>query len=1019
MPKIRLGKARLCIPLSLHAAVATFAVLARPSSAEAAQLQILMPLGRSAYQTNEFIDLSAVRSDVRALGAGPLLLSVLSADGSKMTFVFPVGAVPVQGQSARRTENLHLNARLLRPGRYTVDMASDGATATATFTLYSAVRKSTYKTVHWGGPGGDAMLGEGENGLGFNLVLSGDISHQEQSIAAGVDIMGNCLMGGGHQYELRLTNDWSDPYVYIGAIQNGLGRAFAFRTMPNAIGAHLHDEPGLTWLKNPHTGELSDQDIAPQRAAYERAFGREALWSDRVNVKNPDQYAQWTEQNDFKLGFMDAFWKAADDAISRIKPGFLPVTQSQYGWNALFDGYYFNVARSLPIISGHGGYDDFGLRNLNPSFFLEMAMPRQLDKPTWYLPEWYGNISVDEFRLEHNLSFITGIQGMSTPPGINAKSASAQAVIESNELFQRVGTIFSSPEYTNQDVTILYSKSNQYYLKEDHSQSGLGAVYLATRLLQYPIQTVLEEDVLDGSLAANHKAVILTGLAHVDEPVVSALEAFIRDGGTVIETSDCAVSIKGAIRLAIDADARPRADRAAQQRIANPAKRSAELARIASFRYVLENASRVAAVLKPVLIRAGLKPAFVSDVPTIAAGKQVRGEIEYDFAVNFTMDPNAATGDAGLGVPIATTARIALADDGRAVYDALTGKPVAIQGGVATVAFGPGQMVAFARPARAIGGVQIGSPVVSRDFTRAADPLRVEIVASLVDARQTLIAGNAPMRVKITDPVGAVRYDVFRSAHDGVLQAALPLAVNETSGTWTVTVSELLSGMQGVATFVIRSAAECGALAGKTARAAVFVDDVPNIYKFFREHRSVTVVAGSGAADAAAAQRLVESLKPYNVAATIESLDDANKALALTDEQAATWCGTHAAGSVNAAARNNPMVVGYNLPGPTVLIGNAKDNPLIAYLQSQNVLPFNVTVDFPGAGRGLVAWNLMTLGHDIESVALIGDDPAGIAEAVGTAFQIGIGVDPLTRFTLPSSSTISVAARAVTDGHVP
>ena len=110
-------------------------------------------------------------------------------------------------------------------------------------------------------------------------------------------------------------------------------------------------------------------------------------------------------------------------------------------------------------------------------------------------------------------------------------------------------------------------------------------------------------------------------------------------------------------------------------------------------------------------------------------------------------------------------------------------------------------------------------------------------------------------------------------------------------------------------------------------------------------------------------------------------------------------------------------MVGYNLSGPAILIGDAADNPLIAYLQAQNVLPFKVTPDFPGVGHGLVAWNLMALGHDIESIVLMGDDPAGIAEAVGTAFQIGIGVDRRTRFALPSSSSVAAVAPAGAGGH--
>jgi hypothetical protein len=984
--------------------LAALVVLGGARTVHAAQVRLLLPLGRTAYQTNETIDVSVVRSDASALRAGTLALTVTGVDGSKMSFTFPVRAVPVAGPSAHTTENLHLDGWLLRPGRYTLDVTSDGATATTALTVYSHVRRSTYKTVHWGGPAGDAMLAEGESALGFNVLMSGDVLHQEQSIAAGADVMGNELMGGGHQHDLRLSNDWSDPQVYVGAIQRGIDRAFAFRTLPNAIGAHLHDEPGLTWRKNPHTGQNGPQDIPEQRAAYERAFGREALWSDRVAVDDPDQYARWTEQNDFKLGFMDAFWKASNDAIGRLKPGYLPVTQSQYAWWALYDGYYFNVARSMPIISGHGGYDDGSLRNLNPSFFVTMALPRQREKPTWFLPEWF-DLTAEQFRLEHNLSFITGIQGLSTPPGITLKSRSAPAVFEANHLFQRIGTIFTAPSHTDHDVAVLYSKSNQYYLKRQE-EIGLNSVYAAATLLQYPVDAVLEEDVLDGSLAASHKAVILAGIAHLDAPVVAGLERFVREGGSVLETADCGVAIRGAVKLGIDAGALTRAQQEAWK-LTDPSRKKTEVFRVGRFNHVLAEARRFAAVLAPALEPAGIKPTFVSDVPTIAAGKQVLGEIEYDFAVNFTVSQEDLPEGGGLGVPVATRAKIALPDDGRPVYDLAAGKPLPFTNGAGTIAFAPGQMTAFARPVRPVGGVQVGTPVVSRDLTREVEPVRLQITATLVDTRQKLIAGTAPMEVVVTDPRGDVRYDLFRAAERGVLDLALPLAANDPSGVWTVTVTEFLSGTHGSATFPLRSATECGAIAGRTPRAVVFKDDVANVYRFFRDHRAVTIVPGSGAADAAAARRLVDILRPYDVTATIESLSDAKKALPLTDPQAATWCGDAASGALDAAARANPEIVGYNLPGPTILIGNAADNPLIALLQRRNVLPYKTTADFPGAGHGLVAWNLMTLGHDIESLVLVGDDAAGIDEAVGTAFQIGIGVDPLTPYALPASSTVS------------
>lgn len=445
---------RLFWPTTLTASAVVLSVL----PASAAQLQVLLPLGRTAYQTNEMIDVSVVRSDAAPLAGGTLIMTVTGADNSKMAFKFPT-----KGGAARATENLHLNGWLLRPQKYTIDVTSDGTTAQTALTVYSHIRKSSYRTIHWGGPSGEAMVPEGENGMGFNLILNSKISDQEPSIQAGADVMGLTLMGGCHQHDCKIDLDWSDPNVYIGAMQRGMDNAFQLRTLPNAIGAHLHDEPGLTWAKHPHTGEFGPNDIAQQREAYARAFGEEPVWWDQVNTKDPAQYEKWKQVSDFKLGLMDAFWKATNENVSRLKPGFLAVTQSQYGWSNLYSGYYFNVARSLPVISGHGGYNDFWLRNMNPSFFLEMALPRQLDKPTWYLPEWYNAMSADAFREEHNLSFITGIQGMSTPPGIGPKAPAAPAVTEANQLYQRLGTIFTSPDYTRQDVTILSSKSTQIY----------------------------------------------------------------------------------------------------------------------------------------------------------------------------------------------------------------------------------------------------------------------------------------------------------------------------------------------------------------------------------------------------------------------------------------------------------------------------------------------------------------------------------------------------------------------------
>src|SRR6185437_1259288 len=111
----------------------------------AANVSIILPLHRVAYQTNEWIDVSVVRSDAAAIPAGNLTLTVSGEDASKMVFTFPVKAIAVEGKDARATEHLHLNGRLIRPGKYTIEASADGATATTNIEVYSHIRRSDFK----------------------------------------------------------------------------------------------------------------------------------------------------------------------------------------------------------------------------------------------------------------------------------------------------------------------------------------------------------------------------------------------------------------------------------------------------------------------------------------------------------------------------------------------------------------------------------------------------------------------------------------------------------------------------------------------------------------------------------------------------------------------------------------------------------------------------------------------------------------------------------------------------------
>ena len=703
----------------------------------AVELKLHFPQGRSAFQTNEWINVSVVRTGEGALPAGNVTL-VLAGEGSNMTFVFGL-----QAGAGSATDHLHLNGWMIAPGSYTLTATLGDASDKANVDVFSHIRRSTYKTIHWWGPRGEEMKGEGDEGLGFNLMFGGT---EERSIREKMDIMGIMAMGGMHQHDGNLDCDWSDPYVYIGSIQRAMDNGLKFRTMPNAIGVHLHDEPGLTWNHHPKLNTGSPHDIASQRRAYLSAFDKEQPWVTEVDTANPDHLAAWTQLGEFKLGYMESFWRAAHDAVSRIKPGAIGVTQTIYGWHYPYDGYYFNIARSVPVVSGHGGYNDYWMRNFNPSFYLEFSLPRQMDKPTWYLPEWY-DLSSEEYKFEHYMSFITGIQGLECPPGARVNCKGAPGIKEANNTVARLGTIFTKPAITRQPVALLYSKGDFFFRKVTRQPAYLGWVYMACKMIQQPTTVILDEDVLDGTLAASHQAVIVCGVEYLDPAVIAALADFAKDGGLVLVGDEVKINIPGAKKLGmevkdfnVDMMAAVKAEVEKQGLKDSKEKEDQEKAAAigaekAGWLAMVKATEPLAAALKAKLAEAKIAPAFGSDNPLIAPGRQIRGEIEYIFAVNFAMKME---GRSWSGEPIATAATLTLTDDGRPVYDAMAGKEVHFakgNGGVsAALEFEPGDMKAFARPARPIGGVLVSAPVVHFDLTREGQPpIQMDLAATLVD----------------------------------------------------------------------------------------------------------------------------------------------------------------------------------------------------------------------------------------------------------------------------------------------
>ena len=81
-------------------------------------------------------------------------------------------------------------------------------------------------------------------------------------------------------------------------------------------------------------------------------------------------------------------------------------------------------------------------------------------------------------------------------------------------------------------VAMLYSLSQAIHTQtkdmqelrpRDAARQNLPLIYLAGKLIQQQFLAVVEEDVLDGTLAADHKAIILTSLDYLDPLLLCGL----------------------------------------------------------------------------------------------------------------------------------------------------------------------------------------------------------------------------------------------------------------------------------------------------------------------------------------------------------------------------------------------------------------------------------------------------------------------------------------------------------------
>ena len=284
--------------------------------------------------------------------AKTLPLEISHSDGSTVTIDVPFD-VPA-GKSQARMVTLHPNT--LKPGEYAVRMAGQPKLELpAMFYVARDEHPNAYMIAQWVqhqeprgtilAKGGWMYFSSDFHSLHPRKPTLSTTDTADYYIEARMKPYALCVLGGGHQLDLDLHNDWGDPWVQ---------RSIAWRMQLNALsnriypiaGLHCFDEPGLTWWPTQAVGDVKG-DINPfavphQLEEFTKRTGKHlpegpfALTGPKF-AEHMDDWLDFMEQ---RQKYLEQSWNATRWATDSVDPKFVTINQvsSSYAPGDTTDG---------------------------------------------------------------------------------------------------------------------------------------------------------------------------------------------------------------------------------------------------------------------------------------------------------------------------------------------------------------------------------------------------------------------------------------------------------------------------------------------------------------------------------------------------------------------------------------------------------------------------------------------------------------------------------------------------------
>lgn len=803
---------------------------------------------------------------------------------------------------------------------------------------------------------------------GVNLIMntghwSGPATPQmvDRMAGANVRIAAQHIVAGQHQPG-GISTSWADPGIQKATrlklrYQTQLWR----RVAGGALAAiHYADEPGLTWGAMSEDGTMSLLFSVPRTGYYVGPFAvpqQYEAYQQETGKTAPDfrqALSHWEQWKDFMLWRLGVFQKVFaqyTEDVHAIDPNLIGYSQV-YAWRAVADGIYPpKMAKGLDVVASHGYGTWTYLGHMYPGHEVDAIRSGAWGKPLWFLGPWKGNQAAEGgVRAVIYGKLARKVEGIIWPLDWMREWP------EATEVSQKILPISGALEASTKErdpIGLLHSVDQHIWIisgrvREKHpGRPYYGALLTAWWALQasgYPSTRVAEEDFANG-MAREHDVIIAPMLTYVTPQFKQQIEDWIQQGGRFIIDAASTAEIEGAEKLSFEFV--NGFDEAILPRIAPDVSANTQLA--------------YETLIAPILpafqeTLANVPQPFRASSPHIMKGTADGGrDVRYFWAVNQANNKHLTL----QYDPISLQAKLDFSTHEGVLYDVFAREPLSRLAFETNFIPGDGKLYALLPYA-------ITKPQIVAKNT----PGHIGI-AAYFNSPQGNIQGVIPMTIEIRNPANELIFQGWRATGaNGKYREYIPISRTAVPGTYTITVTENLTGLQSdiAVTRDIRTTDELKLpISGNIA-----IIDEANQLRFFAREGRIKILYGNAEqkaiGESLATQLQTVTQRPITLSAatnyTEKVVVDAFK-------------GAHF--DFFGGLYNTPT----GIHEDTIILGNENDNEAMRRLVDEyRLVPFDLNQYGPQSNQAVIWWSNAAFGMENDTIAIYAPDSDSLENAI-------------------------------------